>query len=65
MCHGCGHPLTAEDRQSPVYENGVSCPKCADSLTEEKLAAFRERQKQVKLAKKRQTDHLGQKIRKI
>ena len=62
MCHGCGYPLTAEDRHATGYEKGVSCPKCVDSLTKEKRDGLRERQKQIQLAKKRHTDHLGQKI---
>lgn len=53
MCFGCGHPITEEDKLSSEYEKGVSCPYCFSSLTLEKLERQREKQKQLKLAKKR------------
>ena len=53
MCHGCRMPLRADDRQSALYEEGVSCPKCFASLSEKSKASARERQKQIDLAKKR------------
>ena len=59
MCHGCGRPLSEEDTRSKKYERGVSCPNCFDSLTDEQRAGFRERQKQVDLAKLRQEKHIG------
>ena len=60
MCHGCGHPTSPEDRRTKEYEAGVSCPRCAESLSEEKRINLRERQKQVQLASRRNSDHLGQ-----
>lgn len=59
MCHGCHMPVSAEDRLSPLYEEGVSCPACADTLTEEQRASNRERQRQFKLAEARGRLHLG------
>ena len=53
MCHGCRMPLGANDKQSPLYEEGVSCPKCFATLSEKSKASARERQKQIELAKKR------------
>jgi UPF0176 protein len=53
MCHGCRMPLKPDDRQSPLYEEGVSCPKCFASLSEKSKASARERQKQFELAQKR------------
>ena len=53
MCHGCRVPLGPEDKNSPFYEVGVSCPKCFASLNEKSKASARERQKQIDLAKKR------------
>jgi len=58
-CHGCLKPVSAEDRQSPKFEEGVCCPACADSLTEVQKASNRERQRQVDLAAKRGLKHLG------
>ncbi|MBG1232005.1 rhodanese-related sulfurtransferase [Aestuariivirga litoralis] len=59
MCHGCLKPVSAGDRLSPLYEEGVCCPSCAASLTPEQKASNRERQKQVNLASKRGAKHLG------
>jgi UPF0176 protein len=64
LCHGCRHPLTPEDKADPRFEEGVSCPKCADSLDEDKKARLRERQKQVHLARRRGEAHIGSKARK-
>ncbi|WP_413991137.1 rhodanese-related sulfurtransferase [Labrys okinawensis] len=59
LCHGCLSPLNAEERRSPEYEEGVSCPYCAPMLTEAQKASSRERQRQVVLAEKRGGVHLG------
>jgi UPF0176 protein len=53
MCHGCRTPLAAADKMSPLYEEGVSCPKCFVGLSEKSRASARERQKQITLAAKR------------
>jgi UPF0176 protein len=53
MCHGCRVPLGPNDRQSPLYEEGVSCPKCFAGLSEKSKASARERQRQIDLAKQR------------
>ena len=58
-CHGCLKPVSAEERKSPKYEEGVCCPICADLLTETQKASNRERQRQFELAQKRGTKHLG------
>ena len=58
-CHGCLMPVSAEERLSPKYEEGVCCPACADTLTAEQKASNRERQRQFDLAKARGTKHLG------
>ena len=59
LCYGCSRPITAEEKASPKFEVGVSCPNCYDSLTPEKRAAALERQKQVELAKQRGETHIG------
>ncbi len=58
-CHACGRPNSAEDKASPVYEAGVTCPHCVDEYDETDRARFRERKKQVELAAKRGSRHLG------
>ena len=59
QCHGCRHPITEADKQSPRYRKGVSCPGCYDSLTDGQKARFAERQKQVELAAARNRAHIG------
>ena len=59
MCHGCGLPVHEEEMKSDQYELGVSCPKCYDKQTEEQRAGFRERQRQVLLAQRRNQMHIG------
>ncbi|NET02279.1 MAG: rhodanese-related sulfurtransferase [Sphaerospermopsis sp. SIO1G1] len=49
LCFCCGHPISDADKTSPQYEEGISCPHCFDSLTEEKLARQQEKWKQYKL----------------
>ena len=61
MCHGCGRALDDKARSNKAYEKGVSCQHCTGSVTDEKRRALRERQKQVDLAKERDTKHIGQK----
>ena len=59
QCYGCRWPITEDDKKSPKFEKGVSCPRCFDGLTEEKKAASKERQKQIDLARTRNEDHLA------
>ena len=59
MCYSCRMPVSLEDRRSPKYEQGISCPRCFDILTNEKCASLRERQYQVRLAELRNVQHIG------
>lgn len=52
-CFGCGGAITAEDKLSEKYEEGISCPVCHDGLTEQKRRRATERQRQIELARKR------------
>ena len=51
--------ITEEDKQSQQFEQGVSCPKCYGQHSEEQVARFREREKQVTLAALRGEQHVG------
>ena len=59
FCRACRYPLSEQDRTAPEYEEGVSCPHCHGKHTETQIERFRERQKQVELARKRQQRHIG------
>ena len=59
QCYGCRHPITEEDKRSDKYQKGICCPLCFDKLTDEQMARFRERQKQMELAEKRGEAHIG------
>lgn len=64
QCYACRLPITDEDKQSDQFESGVSCPKCYGTHSEEQIARFREREKQVNLAKARNEEHVGSEARK-
>lgn len=59
QCHACRMPITEEDKQSEAYIKGVSCPHCLGRYTEERKARFRERERQVELARARGEEHIG------
>ena len=59
QCYGCRHPITEQDKLSDKYQKGVCCPGCFDLLTPDQVARFRERQKQIELAKARGEAHVG------
>ncbi len=63
QCYACRLPITEEDKQSDKYEPGVSCPHCFRTHTDDQIARFREREKQVQLAKERQQEHVGTEAR--
>ena len=59
LCHACRNPITPEVRLSPKFEEGVSCPSCYDDRSEEDRERFRNRQRQIDLAKQRGEKHIG------
>lgn len=59
LCHGCRHPLTMQDKESVEFEKGVSCPHCIHTTTDAQKHRFRDRQKQIDLAKARGEQHIG------
>ncbi len=58
QCYACRMPLSQADLASEKYLQGLSCPHCHDSLTDEQKASFAERQKQIELAKQRGEQHI-------
>ena len=61
ICSGCRTPLSTQDKKSNKYEEGVSCSRCYDTLTNTQKSRFRMRQKQIMLAKKAGRKHIFQK----
>jgi len=59
QCHACRLPITDADKANQKYQSGVSCPACYDSKTSSERSRFREREKQVQLAKTRGEFHIG------
>ena len=59
LCHGCRMPVSPEDRASPLYVEGVSCPACHGTRDAERLAAYAERHRQERLAAARGQTHVG------
>lgn len=60
LCHACRRPISDEDKASDIYQPGVQCPHCVDEYIEADRGRFRQRQKQIELAKKRGEVHLGE-----
>lgn len=59
LCRGCRRVLGDEERSAASYEEGVSCAKCIDDLTEDRAERLRERHRQVLLAEARGDLHLA------
>jgi UPF0176 protein len=59
QCHACRMPITEEDKLNPHYEKGVSCPQCHGKYSNHRRARFRERERQVELARLRNEEHIG------
>lgn len=31
MCYACGHPISPDEKASPLYQEGIACPYCSES----------------------------------
>ena len=62
LCRACREPISAEDKASPYFLQGVSCPHCHGKHDAEKLRSFAERQKQIALAQARGQRHVGEQL---
>lgn len=58
LCRACRRPLEADDVARAEYEQGVQCHHCQDEYTATDRSRFRERQRQIELARKRGERHL-------
>ena len=59
LCHGCRRPIRPDDTSRPEYETGVSCHHCIGETTEADKERFRERQRQIELARQRGEFHVA------
>ncbi len=59
LCHGCRRPVSAQDKTSDLYVEGVQCPACATERTDIQRARYAARQHQEDLARTRGTHHIG------
>lgn len=62
LCRACRQPLSAADKASEHFVEGVSCPHCHDKHTPEQKQRFAERQKQIELARQRAERHIGVRV---
>lgn len=62
LCPSCRHPIGDEERKSEKYIEGVTCPECFDTMSDDRKARSAERQKQIKLAETRGERHIGAKF---
>ena len=60
QCHACRMPITELDKESELYQRGISCPHCFDEHNEEQRSRYAERERQVQLAKTRGESHIGE-----
>jgi len=59
FCRACRQPISEEDKASPLFALGVSCPHCHGTKSEEQLKSAAERQHQIELARQRGERHIG------
>ena len=62
LCRACREPISQADMESLYFVLGLSCPHCHDSKTEEQIDRFKERQRQIELAKQRHEPYIGVKM---
>ena len=53
LCHACRNLLGLEDRLSKNYVKGISCSKCINKISKDKILKLKERNKQIEISKKK------------
>ena len=61
MCYACRMPLSKENKKNKHFLKGQSCEYCYDQTTIKQKKRFNEREKQIKLSKVKNLNHLGPK----
>lgn len=59
ICFACRQPVSPQEQHDPRYQAGISCPYCFETLTADRQKSLLERHRQMQLAEKRKTHHLG------
>ncbi len=59
LCRACREPIGEDDMASPLFVLGLSCPNCHADKTQDQIARFTERQRQIELAKQRNAPYIG------
>jgi len=62
ICPNCNTVLGDSERDQPGYRSGVHCEGCVDSISEDRVLRFAERQHQIELAAQRREEHLGRRV---
>ena len=53
LCHACRNPVSILNQKLDDYERGISCSKCKNMTSADKILKLKERNKQIKIAKKK------------
>jgi UPF0176 protein len=59
LCRGCRMPVSAAERASPLFVEGISCPRCHATRDAARQAGYAERHRQVRIAEARGDTHVG------
>ena len=59
LCHACRRPIDDIAKAHDRFEPGVQCPRCVSEFSDADRDRFRQRRKQIHLAKERGETHLG------
>ena len=62
LCRACREPVSLDDKISPLFVLGVSCPRCHARTTEPQKAGAAERHRQVVLARQNKRAHIAARI---
>ncbi|CAM3247395.1 oxygen-dependent tRNA uridine(34) hydroxylase TrhO [Shewanella violacea] len=65
QCNACRMPITASEKASEAYVQGVSCPHCIGSISDKQRQRFEERERQMQLAEKRGEAHIGSDVKAV
>lgn len=62
QCHACRMPLAPHELKNSEYCEGISCHHCYDDRNDVQRLRYKERQKQMELANKKGSTHIGNDI---